>query len=236
MRPSFDYERLEYPVIDNPTADQLLLLADIRSLEERIIRRRLWSAPSVRPLLQGAVQVAAAGAPDRARDAFNAALALFQKDVQTKNRLAYLTGALLGAGLLAVATASVLAAASLAGVTTLAKPSTVISLFVFAGLGSLASVFSRLQTIELQEETRRQWILVSAGTRPLLAVAFASVTYVILSRGLVTFNMGDPDGGKEAVIWVAAFLCGFSERFGTDLLGSLPFTKTATEPEPPVAQ
>ena len=220
----FAYEPIEVPPIENATADQILLVTDVRFLEARIIQRRLAAAPAVRPLLQGAVQVAAAGDPVRAREALVKAVDAFQTDVQTKNRLIYLVGTLLGTVILAFVTATVLALAQLpvfGGGDTLASPPTIIPLFVFAGLGSTASVLSRLETINLREEMRRQWVLVSAGTRPLLAVAYASVAYVILSRGLVTFSGFD----TNAVIWVAAFLCGFSERFGVDLLASLPFMK-----------
>ena len=194
----------------------------MRFLEQRIVQRQLWSARSVREFLQGAVNVAVAGEPARAREALAKATDIFESDVQTKNRLFYLVGAFLGSVMLAALATGVLFLSKHTGwegAKNLADEATVASLFMFAGMGSVASVLSRLETINLRKETRRQWVVVSAATRPLVAIAFASVAHVIITNKMVQFGSFE----TAAVDWVAAFLCGFSERFGVDLLGSLSF-------------
>jgi hypothetical protein len=229
QRPVFEYARIQIPRTDTLSADQLLLLGEIRAMEERVIQRQLWSASSVRELLQSAADAAVAGNdPVKARTAFEKAVRMFENDVQTKNRLFYLVGAGLGIVTIAILTWVLLTTAKLVGATSLAKPDTIMTLFSFAGLGSIASVLSRLSTIDLKDELRKKWVVVSAGTRPLLAIAYASVVYVILNNKLVSiqgFHDGEP---LAALIWVAAFLCGFSERFAADLLDRMPFTQSST--------
>jgi hypothetical protein len=223
---TFTYTPVKLPDETGFSAEQTLLIADIRALEQKVIQRRLWSAPSVRELLQGAADATVhADALDKAREAFDKAEKVFQDDVQTKNRMFYLIGALFGTVTAGVMTWAVLRLAKWWGVTTLAATDTVITLFVFAGMGSAASVLTRLSTIDLKDELRKKWVVISAGTRPLLAIAFASVIYVILKGKIVAFQGFDDDEHLLPLIWVAAFLCGFSERFAVDILDRVPFTK-----------
>jgi hypothetical protein len=224
-----DYERIQMPGTTGLSADQILLLGDIRAMEEKVIRRRLWSARSIRELLQGAVDATVSGGdPGKGRQAFDKAEKAFQDDVQTKNRMLYLLGTLVGSIGIAAIAWLVLEAAQRLGVQNLAAPDRLIPLFTFAGMGSAASVLARLSTIDLKDELRKVWVLVSAGTRPLLSIALASVVYVILENNLVTITgFQEPGNQKNALIWTAAFLCGFSERFAMDILDRLPFANSA---------
>lgn len=223
-RAPFAYSRVVIAPAERLSADQILLLSEIKAMEERVIQRQLWSAASVRELLQGAADAAIGGNdPDKARTAFEKAKTLFENDVQTKNRLFYLLGALFGIVAIALVAWLVLAAALKLNITTLANREMIISLFAFAGLGSVASVLSRLSTIDLRDELRKKWVVVSAGIRPLLAIAFASVVYVILQNNLVSFHGFEEGTSRDALIYVAAFLCGFSERFAADILDRVPF-------------
>jgi len=95
-------------------------------------------------------------------------------------------------------------------------------LSAFAGMGSVASVLTRLSAIDLKGELRRKWVVTSAATRPVLALLFAGVIYVILQNDLITV-LGSTGTDKGALIWVASFLCGFSERFAVDILERVPF-------------
>jgi hypothetical protein len=45
----------------------------------------------------------------------------------------------------------------------------------------------------------------------------------------VTFGQGSGGSDSDVAYWVAAFLCGFSERFGSDIIARL-------EPEAPPAR
>jgi len=222
----FTYVPIDIPQVDHPSADQVLILSEIRALEARVVQRQLWSAASVRELLQGAAYAATtAGDPVKARQAFEEAQTTFQSDVQTKNRMFYLLGVLVGLNALALIAWIVLAAARRLGLVDLAPAEMVLDLFAFAGLGSIASVLSRLSQIDLKDELRKKWVVISAATRPILAIAFASVVYVVLQYGIISFSSFDTDARKKALIWIAAFLCGYSERFAADLLDRLPFSK-----------
>jgi hypothetical protein len=224
---AFAYTPITIPPVDHPTADQLLILGDIRSLEARVVQRELWSAASVRELLQAAANAATIGGdPAKAREAFAKAEIVFQNDVQTKNRMFYLVGIAFGLIAIGVLAGSVLGVAHWLKLIALARPEMVIDLFAFAGLGSLTSVLARLSTIDLKDELRRKWVVISAGVRPIMAVSFAAITYLLLNFDLVTFSGFDTPGKKKALIWIAAFLCGYSERFAQDLLDRLPFTKS----------
>jgi hypothetical protein len=226
VRPPFQYSPVEVRLPEKPSADQSLLMADIRFMERRIVQRELWSAASVRELLQGAAEAGVSGSDVvSARKAFEKAEKIFQDDVLTKNRLFYLLGPLCIAAAVAVAwiVGGVLARAGVWDLSS-ARSEFLLAL-TFAVVGSCASILMRLSTIDLKDELRKKWVTVSAIMPPLLAVAFASVIYLIIKGGLVKFQgfeVGDP---KKAMIWVASFLCGFSERFAVDILDRLPLSK-----------
>jgi hypothetical protein len=46
------------------------------------------------------------------------------------------------------------------------------------------------------------------------------VIFVILNNNIVSIGT---DTTKLSMIWVAAFLCGYSERFASDILDRVPF-------------
>src|SRR5262249_45374877 len=152
-RRPFQYTPVRPPDGASFSAEQSLLISEILALEQRVIQRRLWSAPSVRELLQGAAETTIhADALDKARNALEKAQTIFQDDVQTKNRMFYLLGALCGTAAVGVLTWAVLAFARWRGLANLASADNVITLFTFAGMGSAASVLTRLSTIDLKEE------------------------------------------------------------------------------------
>jgi hypothetical protein len=225
-RPPFKYTPVRVPDETGFSADQILLISYVRALEERVKQRQLWSADIVKELLQGAADATVhADDVDKARQALEKAQKAFEDDVQTKNRMIYLLGALVGTLGVGFLTWGVLENADKAGVTSLASKSTVITLVVFAGMGSAASVLTRLSSIDLRDELRKKMVFFSAMTRPLLAIAFASVIYVILVNKIISFNGFEEDPSRSALIWVAAFLCGFSERFAVDILDRVPLSK-----------
>jgi hypothetical protein len=225
---AFQYEPIQVPPSTSSgwTAAQHALIGEIKALQASVVQRRLWSAAAVRELLQGAVNTAVIGNdPSLGRSLFVKAETLFQNDVQTKNRLFYLLG--MGAGLaaLGVIAMALLAVASWSSGTELASKPMLVSLFAFAAIGSVASVLARLDAIDLKFELRRKWVVTSAAVRPLIAFAFASISYVVINAGVIEFaGFGDVDSRKP-LIWIAAFLCGYSERFAADLLKRLPFTR-----------
>ena len=207
------------------TADQLALASEIRAMWQRVLQRQLWSRGAVRELLLGAADAGGKDV-DKGRALLERAQEMFDDDVQTKNRMFYVIGVVLGVGVVALVTAGVvLFARAFESLTKyLADPSFVIALFAFAGMGSLTSVLIRLSTIDLKHELRQKFVVLSAAARPIVAMAFASIAYVVLKNGLISVRVGA--GGadaQDALIWTAAFLCGFSERFATDLLERVTF-------------
>ena len=223
IRSRAEYTGFVVPAVADLSPEQVVLLATIRSMEARVRQRTPWVMPSLLRLLEGAaVATVLAQPPDAGRRAYEEAKELFESDVQTKNRMFYLLGALIGLVLCAAVTV-VTNALSNGGKFNLATPPTIVSLFTFATLGSVASVLTRMSTIDLRDELRKKFVVMSAAVRPLVAIAFASIVYVILSRGLISFGPYRGDCVTQGLTWVAAFLCGFSERFAIDILDRLPF-------------
>jgi hypothetical protein len=227
--PPFQYTPVRLPET-RFSAEQMVLISYIRALEQRVQQRRLWSADTVKALLQGAADATVhADKLDKAREALQRAQKVFEDDIQTKNRMFYLLGALVGTLGVGFLTWGVLEYYEQVSQTGLPTKSTVILLVVFAGMGSAASVLTRLSTIDLKDELRKKMVFFSAMTRPLLAIAFASVVYEILSNNIISIKgfevHPNVDPGGSGLIWVAAFLCGFSERFAIDILDRVPLSK-----------
>ena len=100
---------------------------------------------------------------------------------------------------------------------------------LFAGMGSIASILTRiLKMEELKQEIAPSAIMVSAAGRPVVAIFFAIVVYLILEQGIVTIEFGSSDNPDRFYL-VVAFLCGFSERFAQDIIARVSGTKTGNE-------
>jgi len=115
-------------------------------------------------------------------------------------------------------------------------------LFGFAALGSLVSVFTRLDKIEIPEVFTWELIFAAGVGRPLVAAVFATIVYAVLKGHIVgvgTGEIGEPIAALAGPYWwcvLIAFLSGYSERFAQDLLGRSPFGDgAATAPARAVA-
>lgn len=228
------------------SADMAAFLADAAALNRRLSSRRSWVRSEVALRLQGAVNAArAAGTGNAAqnmqvaRETLAKAQAVYLDDMQAKNRVIYLSGLVLGVALMVLLPLVLLwflglAARGLEGTqdkvqetvlgtlewfSKAAPLTTTAPLFFFAGLGACASVLSRLTTIDLKGETSRAMVLLAAAIRPALAVIFACVMFVILKNKIVSVGTEEV---SSALIWISAFLCGYSERFATDMLERVP--------------
>jgi hypothetical protein len=90
---------------------------------------------------------------------------------------------------------------------------------LWSTIGSFTAILYRFNNsplIELQDPLR--WLF----TRPLTGVMMGAITYLVISVGLITISPGrnTPIGSKE-LIWLIAFLAGFSDRFADAMLKSL---------------
>lgn len=76
--------------------------------------------------------------------------------------------------------------------------------------------------MDLKEETSKGMLLLSGASKPVIAIDFASIVYIVFKHQLVAVSIGTPgstqSGTADAAIWVAACFCGFSERFASDII------------------
>lgn len=203
----------------NATAEQLVFISDICAFGKRVQVYKPWSRQEIYLLLENAARVAlVAGDVAKGEIILKKAEDAYYRDMQTRNRLRYVTGAGIGVMVLIALTMLTVSLTNLKVVTlNLAEPAVIISLFAFAGIGSAASILTRLSTVDLKDETSKAMILLSGASKPLVAIAFASLAYVILKYKIIDLTIGSASQ-TDAVYWVVAFLCGFSERFTSDII------------------
>lgn len=228
------------------SASMAAFMAEAMSLGKRLEMRKSWSRAEIETLLQWAVNAARAQSDDKeedklvvARGILERAKAVYHRDVQIKNRGVYIIGLITGIFAIVVSPLLLLwiiralsawlqsehpdyefLIHSFQWVVKAAPLTTFAPLFLFAGLGATASAMSRLTSIDLREEDDKKMVIIAAATRPLLAVIFASVTYMIFKDNIITITDGTP---KPSIYWIVAFMCGYSERFASDILERIPF-------------
>ncbi len=207
----------------NATADQINIMTDIKALEQRLIKIPTWSENEIIILLNGAADAAIRGNNIVvARTMYDKAHELFHADAQTRNRNWYVTAMIIG----------VIVVAAICGIVTylaynkfgnLTNPNTIISIFTFAAMGSVTSILTRLSSLDLREETSRKYVIYSAISKPFVAISFACIIYLALKHKVINIQVGNSSSicGEDAMYWIAAFLCGFSERFASDFIDSV---------------
>lgn len=207
------------------TPEQIVFLAELRSLAKRAEKSRFSARQQVLLLLENAANAAVVlGDLDRGEAILRDAGAVYERALIAKNRLNYLLGMFVG---IAALTVVVLGTVGLAqyGLSIVIPGHTIVTLFAFAGLGSVTSVLMRLSSLDLREETSRALLMMSGASKPVVAIALASIVYIVLKYKLIAVTIGAPEGlsadADEAAYWIAAFLCGFGERLGSDILARL---------------
>lgn len=95
-----------------------------------------------------------------------------------------------------------------------------VPVILWSALGSFAAILYRFSISKGDEISNPMGWLFS---RPLTGVVMGSITYLIIKVGLMTFAPGTPTGnlGTVHLMWLVAFLAGFSDRFSDSLLRSL---------------
>lgn len=215
---------LSSPLPPDPSTAQLSFYADLVTLGRRVERHRPWAQKELYLMIENAASAGlVAGDLGKGQQLLAKAVQVYERDLLSKNRIRYVVGTGVGVLTLIALAALAVALTSLPVFGTLAAPQTIVALFAFAGIGSTASVLTRLSTMDLKDETSKGMLLLSGASKPLIAIAFASIVYIIFKHQLVAVSMGSstqPDSA-DAAIWVAAFLCGFSERFASDIIAKL---------------
>jgi hypothetical protein len=214
----------------NPTPEEQKLVADIVILDHRSLhqlRPLTRERGEVVGLLYNAVVHLQRHDAAEGRVILEEAARVYYQHNQTKNRIRYLLGAVTG-----IVAAAGLGASSLLLARSLEQFITtqlLILLFVFAGMGSITSVLTRISSIDLKDETSSFSVFVSGFSRPLVAIFFALIVYLILDAKILDVKFGNPSEGKVGAIYlVTSFLCGFSERFAQDILARVPFASERT--------
>jgi hypothetical protein len=207
------------------TPEQIVFLAELRSLAKRAEKGRSSARQQVLLLLENAANAAVVlGDLDRGEAILRQAAAVYERALVAKNRLSYLLGMLIGIAALTVVVLGTLGLAQY-GLAIVIPGHTIVTLFAFAGLGSVTSVLMRLSRLELREESSRSLLMMSGASKPVVAIALASIVYIVLKYKLIAVTIGAPEGlspeADEAAYWIAAFLCGFGERFGSDIVARL---------------
>jgi len=88
-------------------------------------------------------------------------------------------------------------------------------------VGSFAAILYRFTNAGDQElEDPLRWLF----SRPLTGVVMGSITYLVIKAGFLTLGTSPREGvtlGNNDVMWLLAFLAGFSDRFAESLLQTL---------------
>lgn len=186
-----------------------------------LLGRYRWAGyASVQSKLRIAAAALQHGARRRAEDLVDEAQATYREQLAAQRKVWYLSGVALGIGLLALLQLALHGSIdSLGGVIT---EQFALQIVVFAGMGTLASVLMRLGQFRIDVYATRSLVVISGASRPLVAAFVAFATYAIFRSNLepITINGTDLANVKDAtfVYLTAAFLCGFSERFGKDVI------------------
>jgi hypothetical protein len=175
---------------------------------------------SVQSKLLIAAEALQNGARRRAEELMHEARATYREQLAAQRKVSYLSGVVLGIGLLAALQFALQHSIdSLGGVIT---EQFALQIVVFAGMGTLASVLTRLSQFRVDVYATRSLVVISGASRPLVAAFVAFATYTLFRSNLepITVNGTDLANVNDAVYvyLTAAFLCGFSERFGKDVI------------------
>jgi hypothetical protein len=96
------------------------------------------------------------------------------------------------------------------------------NLTVAATLGAATSIFVRISELSAVRYHDPIVLFLNALFKPVIAIIFSIIVYSLLKSGLVTVT-GIALSGDEThikyTVWILGFVCGFSERFATDLIG-----------------
>lgn len=212
--------------------DATLLLAETQAFRIRMGKRNTRDVAGVKILID-AVEAVAKTDAQKGRDFFKLAKEEYRQSIGTENQMWFLLGALLGsAGIFLIAWLLIVGAGEkLPILANLVGPAQLATLTFFAVVGTLTSIMLRLPSINMRDEERRSYVMFSAAIHPLMAAGFMSVVYVILKFKIIGISLGD-DHNAEAFTWIAAFLCGFSEKFAPTLLENISSNLLPKEAKP----
>ena len=99
-----------------------------------------------------------------------------------------------------------------------------LSVLLWSAIGSLAAILYRFYKHQItdlvQVELEVNWLI----ARPVLGIIMGIVSYLLIIAGLFVFGSATPVGDqstKPQLLWVAAFLAGFSDKFWEGFIAKL---------------
>jgi hypothetical protein len=218
---------LEFDLPDTADEKSKDVYASIRNIHRQayidlaFLGRCRWNGyKSVESKLRIAATALQDGARPQAQELVEEARAAYREQLAAQRKVSYLVGVLAGIGLLAMLQLALHGAiGSLSGVIT---EDFALQMVLFAGMGTLASVLTRIGQFKVDVYATRPLVLISGASRPLVAVFIAFAAYAFLRSDLATVTVNGTnvsDAQNATFIYLsAAFLCGFSERFGKHVI------------------
>jgi len=213
-----------FSVPDHPTREELNIIPEIVRLDHRAkhqlgVNTKMWI--EVHWLIYNTLTCLSRRDIKGTKYLLQIAQDTYNKHNQSRNRMWYLAGTLAGI-FAASALGSLLFVSGV--VSSVGTHLLLMTIMIFAGLGSTASVLIRLNDIDLAQETSRFLVFISGSSKPLIAIVFAIVVFFILKLKIVAISIGNsPD--ENSLYAVTSFLCGFSERFATDIISQANMTR-----------
>jgi hypothetical protein len=218
---------LEFDLPDGADEQTQAVYASIRNVHRQayidlaFLGRCRWNGyASVESKLRIAATALQRGARSRAQSLVQEARATYREQHAAQRKVSYLAGVALGVGLLGLLQLALHRSIdSLNGVIT---EQFALQMVLFAGMGTLASVLTRIGQFKIDTYATRSLVVISGASRPLVAafVAFAAYAFLRSDLATVTVNGNNvSDVSNATFIYLsAAFLCGFSERFGKHVI------------------
>jgi hypothetical protein len=174
---------------------------------------------SVETSTRHALEALNGGSPDVAKRLLDQARLRHLQQLEGQRKVVYFLGVVIGIAACGAIQWFLESVNSFGGDLPQSRPS---QLILFAGMGTLASVLTRLNRFEMKRYATRTLVLISGASRPLVSIFTAFGVYAVLTSGLigVTVNGKSIDQLSDQAYWAVAFLCGFSERFGQRVLSN----------------
>ena len=218
---------LDFDLPDDADEKTQSIYASIRNIHRQayvdlaLLGRCRWNGyRSVESKLKIAGTALQHGAASQAEDLVEEADATYKEQLAAQRKVSYLIGVGVGIGLLALLQLALQQSTdALNGVIT---QQFALQMIVFAGMGTLASVLTRIGQFKVETYATRSLVVISGASRPLVAafVAFAAYAFLRSDLATVTVNGTNVSDVQNAtfIYLSAAFLCGFSERFGRHVI------------------
>jgi hypothetical protein len=218
---------LDFDLPDGADEKTQSVYASIRNVHRQayvdlaLLGRFRWNGyASVESKLTIAATALQHGATAQAEALVEEARATYKEQLAAQRKVAYLVGVGVGIGVLALLQLALHRSTdALTGVIT---EQFALQMVIFAGMGTLASVLTRIGQFKVETYATRSLVVISGASRPLVAafVAFAAYAFLRSDLATVTVNGTNVSDVQNAtyIYLSAAFLCGFSERFGRHVI------------------